>query len=126
VGSVLAAELDAALDALGERGEVSLDSGLTYGGGLPVVVVIRKRPRGSGGWLELADDGRAVEAAGRPAGWLRVAEHVVAELDLNVNRRGVVFVASPGWRDDEWLHSLAERVADASLAVYEALLELDD
>ena len=44
-------------------------------------------------------------------------------LDLNVNRRGVVFV--PTVRPD-WVDALAARVADASLAVYEALLELED
>jgi hypothetical protein len=83
---------------------------------------VSRRP----GWYSFSDDARAVAAAGRPSGWLPVAQRVVGELDLNVNRRGVVFVASPDWRYDEWLHSLIERVADASLAVYEALLELDE
>jgi hypothetical protein len=95
---------------------------LTYGGTQPVQVRVRRR----GGWVHFSDDGAAVTAAGAPAGWFPVAEGVVAELDLNVNRRGVVFVSSPERRGREWLDSLERRVGDASLAVYEALLELDE
>ena len=70
-----------------------------------------------------ADGGQAVRLAGMPPGWLAVAQRVVDDLGLNVNRRGVVFVPAvyPDWVDE-----LTARVADASLAVYEALLELDD
>ena len=78
------------------------------------------------GWVHFSDEARAVEVAGRPAGWLPVARQVVRELDLNVNRRGVVFVSSPLSRPLDWRRSLERRVADASIAVYEALLELDE
>ena len=77
-------------------------------------------------WVHFSDEARGVEAAGRPAGWLPVAQQVVRDLDLNVNRRGVVFVASPLSRPLAWRRSLERRVADASIAVYEALLELDE
>ena len=77
------------------------------------------------GWVHFSDDARGVDAAGRPACWLPVAQQVVRELDLNVNRRGVVFVSSPLSRPLAWRRSLERRVADASIAVYEALLELD-
>jgi hypothetical protein len=77
------------------------------------------------GWVHFSDDGAAVRAAGAPRGWLPVARRVVEELDLNINRRGVVFVSSPERRGRAWLDELEHRVADASLAVYEALLELD-
>jgi hypothetical protein len=76
-------------------------------------------------WVHFSDQARGVEAAGRPAGWLAVAQQVVRDLDLNINRRGVVFVASPLSRPLAWRRSLERRVADASVAVYEALLELD-
>jgi hypothetical protein len=78
------------------------------------------------GWVHFSDEARGVDAAGRPAGWLPVAQRVVRELDLNVNRRGVVFVSSPLSRPLPWRRSLEHRVADASIAVYEALLELDE
>jgi len=85
-------------------------------------VLVRRRE----GWLHFSDDGYAVAFAGRPSGWLPVAQRVVGELALNVNRRGVVFVSSPDSRPRGRLDELEARVADASLAVYEALLELDE
>jgi len=95
---------------------------LTYDGFEPVQVTARTRE----GWVYFSDEGRGVDAAGRPAGWLPAAQRVVRELDLNVNRRGVVFVSSPLSRPLPWRRSLERRVADASIAVYEALLELDE
>jgi hypothetical protein len=65
-----------------------------------------------------------VERAGRPPGWFSVAQRTVAEFDLNVNRRGVVFVpAVEGGVDRDWL---ARRVAEASAAVYAELVEASD
>lgn len=40
-------------------------------------MTIRERRREH--WVELDDEGRAVGLAGRPSGWLGVAERVVAE-----------------------------------------------
>lgn len=100
-----------------EYGTTTLDSGLVYGGHGPVEVHVRKRGRR----YDISDGAGAVSAAGRPAGWLDAAERVVAEADLNVNRRGVVFVRVVEGRD---VGALTRRVAEASLAVYEALLEI--
>jgi hypothetical protein len=47
----------------------------------------------------------------------------VEEFSLNVNRRGVVFVGTVYPR---MLERLVALVAETSLAVYEALLELDE
>jgi hypothetical protein len=106
-----------------DRGERRLDPGLTYGdGGPPVEVLVRTRPR----QRLVSDEGRAVELAGRPPGWLEVAQAVVREHGLNLNRRGVVSVPAVSSRPAAWIDSLAARVADASLALYEALLELDE
>jgi hypothetical protein len=87
-----------------------------------VRVTVRTRE----GWVHFSDEACGVDAAGCPAGWLPVAQQVVRELDLNVNRRGVVFVSAPLSRPLSWRRSLERRVADASIAVYEALLELDE
>jgi hypothetical protein len=101
-----------------ERDEVVLETGLSYVDGEPVLVRLRKRGRR----YELRDDARAVELAGRPAGWRERAAAVVDEHDLNLNRTGVVFVhAVEGGVDRGWL---GRRVAETSLAVYDALLEL--
>jgi hypothetical protein len=104
---------------VGERDEVVVDSGRRYTEGRPVEVRIRKRQHR----FDIDDDGRAVRLAGKPPGWLPVAERVVEEFSLNVNRRGVVFV---GTVYPDWVDRLASRIGEASLAVYEALLELEE
>jgi hypothetical protein len=102
-----------------EREELHLETGLAYTEDEPVVVTLRKR----GARYELRDDGRAIELAGRPPGWRERAEAVVAAFDLNVNREGVVFVPGiEGGADRAWL---TQRVGETSLALYDALLELE-
>jgi hypothetical protein len=92
---------------------------LVYGDGSPVEIVVRKR-----GWrYDLDDRGEAVakaRALGATAGWLELAEGVVAEEGFNVNRSGVVFVPVVEGRD---IAELAYRLADTSYAVHSALLE---
>jgi len=92
---------------------------LVYAPGEPVRVLVRRR----GGRYLISDEGRAVALAGRPSRWLEVAKRVVErERALNVNRRGVVFVPSvEGGADRE---RLVRRVAEASLALHDELLEL--
>ena len=89
---------------------------LRYREGEPVEIRVRRRVQ----WVELDDEGRAVELAGRPKGWLEVAERVVAPEGMNVNRAGRVFVTVHERRD---LEDLERRLAENSLAVYEALLD---
>ena len=114
------ADLSAAEAGWGELGEGMFDTGTAYVEGDPVRVLVRKR----GSRYDINDEAAAVERAGRPAGWLEAAERAVAEYWLNVNRRGVVFVGAVegGVADRPWL---VLRIGDASLAVYQALLELD-
>jgi len=102
-----------------ERDEVRVDAGLAYTEAEPVLVTIRRR-----GWrYDLRDDGRAVELAGQPEGWREVVAVVVEAFGLHVTRSGVVSVPGvEGGVDRDWL---ARRVAEASLAVYDALLELE-
>jgi hypothetical protein len=113
-----ASPLSAARASWGERGEIVLDTELAYAAGHPIRVRVRKRGRR----YEIDDLGEAVAGAGAPRGWLEVADRVVAEQGLNVNRTGRVFVPAVEGRD---LDALVRKVADASLAVHAALLELD-
>ena len=100
-----------------ERGEVVVDSGLAYGDGEPVEILVRKRQHR----YLLSDRGRATEKAGKPPGWREPAAW--AAEPMNVDRQGAVFVPAVEGRE---LESLLVRLADASRAVHEALLVLDD
>ena len=106
----------------GQSGEALLDSGLTYGGGSPVLVRAVKRD----GDYTFSDDGRAIEAAGRPSDWREAALRVQADYVVNVGSGGVVSLPAAGRRDLDWLATLADRVAEASAAFYGELLELDE
>jgi hypothetical protein len=96
-----------------------LDSGLEYAPGDPVRlhVTVRRFPY-------ISDEGGAVERAGHPEGWRAVADRVAAERVVNVSRPGAVSlpVVAKGPGFDE----IARRVAEASLELYEELLELDN
>jgi hypothetical protein len=95
--------------------DVVVRAGIEYRPDEPVQIVVRKR-----GWrYDISDNGRAVDLAGSPAGWAAVAESVLAEYALNVNRRGVVFVQA----NESRLAPLVVRVAECSLSLYEALLD---
>ncbi len=85
----------------------------------PVLVRVRCR----GGRCEIDDRGWAVAAAGRPPGWLEVAERAVAKLGWNIGRNETVFVAATADRD---IADLVRRTADAALAVRDALLALEE
>jgi hypothetical protein len=102
-----------------ERGRVVRETGLAYVPGRPVRISVRRR----GGRYDIDDMGAAVAIAGRPPGWLDAAERVVAELGWNVNREGVVFVQAVEGRD---IDGLVRRTGEASAAVLDALLELEE
>jgi len=106
-----------------ERGELVLEAGFRYDGIEPVLVHVTKRD----GRLEFSDSGRAVAAAGVDPARLSFDDHIaMGEYSVNVSRKGVVFLAGFTSQSDEWLARLAELVADGSLLLYEALLEVDD
>jgi hypothetical protein len=102
-----------------EIGEATVESDLVYGPERPVRIHVRKRSHR----YDLDDAGQAVALAGRRRGWLAVADAIVAETGLNVNRAGVVFVSAVEGRD---LAALAVKVAEASRAVFAELLEHRD
>ena len=106
-----------------DRGELVVETGLTYDGMTPVRVHVRKRE----GRYEFSDDGGAVAAAGIDRGRIAFPDRVRAsEASANVNRRGVVSLPGFATSSDEWLAKLYELVTDGSVALFEALLELDD
>jgi hypothetical protein len=106
-----------------ERGEVVIDSGLTYDGITPVRVHVTKRD----GKYEVSDSGGAVAAAGVDRGWLQFDGRIdVGEYCANVSRQGVVFLPAFDRRGEEWISKLPRIVAQASCTLYEALLELDE
>jgi hypothetical protein len=106
-----------------ERGEVVIDTDLTYDGIAPVRVRVTKRE----GRYEVSDDGGAVAAAGVERGWLAFGERIsVGEYCVNVSRKGVVSLPASDRRGNEWLSKLPGLVAEGSCALYEALLELDE
>ena len=98
--------------------ETRVEPGAAYGDGERVVVRIRRRGRN----YDIDDDARAVAKAGRPPGWLAVAQDVVEAFALNVNRRGVVSVGA--YEHSVHRPELTSRIADCSAAVYDALLDL--
>ncbi|HWH94909.1 MAG TPA: hypothetical protein VNT03_13700 [Baekduia sp.] len=103
---------------MGERGTTTVDSGISYLPGEPVMVLVRKRSSR----CELTDQGRAVALAGRPPGWRDAAQRVVDEAALNLARDGRIFVLIDAGRD---LDALAARVAETSADVYDAVLDLE-
>ena len=92
-----------------------IDTGTAYRRGEPVLIRVRR--------YDITDEGRAVQQAGRAPGWLERANRVVDADGFNINRRGVVFVPAVAGRD---IALLAVRLADASRAVYLAVLELEE
>jgi hypothetical protein len=100
-----------------EVGEIVVDSGLAYGDGEPVSVLVRKRLHR----YLLSDEGRALAKSGKPPGWREAAELAVEP--MNVDRQGVVFVPTVAGGH---LPRFVERLADASRAVHEAVIVLVD
>ena len=84
-----------------------------------IPILVQKR----GHWYHLKDGGEAVaraRALGAPSDWLTIAERVVDEDALNVNRSGVVFVSAVEGRD---VASLVLCVADCAERVQAAMLD---
>ena len=106
-----------------ERGELLLDTGLTYDGISPVCIRVMKRE----GRFEFSDNGGAVAAAGIDCRRVIFPDRIpVEEYSVNVSRQGVVSL--PGFQrsSEEWLAKLPELVAAGSLALHQTLLELED
>jgi hypothetical protein len=101
------------------RTETVIDAGVAYRPGDPVRVRVVRRERRT----SVTDDGAAISKAGRPPSWREAAGRLERELDVNFSQRGVVSLpvvaAGPG------VEAIVQRIAAASLAFYQELLELD-
>jgi hypothetical protein len=102
-----------------ESGETLVDTGREWIPGEPVRIRVRRRAH----WTEIDDRGEALRRAGKPPGWLEIADRILAEEGMNVNRAGVVFVTY-GDRAGHDLETITGRLADSALDVYNTLLEL--
>ena len=96
-----------------------LTTALEYMPGDPVTVRVTRRRL-----VDVSDEGGAVQRAGKPPGWRAVADRLADELVVNVSRSGTVGL--PVSRGGPGFDAIVERVAQASLSLYEELLELRD
>jgi hypothetical protein len=100
------------------------DSGLEYVPGDPVTVRVVERAVHDGvRTVSVTDDSAAAQRAGRRAGWRSVGERVADELLVNVGRDGAISL--PVVRVGPGQDAIAKRIAAASLALYQELLELE-
>jgi hypothetical protein len=97
----------------------TLTTAFEYTPGDPVTLRITRRRL-----VGVSDQGGAVERAGKPPGWRLVADRLANELIVNVSRSGTVGL--PVSRRGPGFDAIIERVAQASLVLYEELLELED
>ncbi|MDQ6849533.1 MAG: hypothetical protein M3070_06075 [Actinomycetota bacterium] len=109
-------QLRTALAALDEDDETTVDTGVSYRAGEPVLVRVRRR----GHRYDISDDGTAVALTGKPDDWLHETERLVVVEGFNINRRGVIFVPAVKGRD---IAALTLRLAAASRTVYLTLLD---
>jgi hypothetical protein len=102
-----------------DRIEATLDSRLEYRPGEPIRIRVVRR--GSRTWV--SDDGAAVERAGRPTNWRQAADRVSRELEVNFSRSGMISlpVVPVGPSEEQ----VVRRIAEASRAFYQELLELE-
>jgi hypothetical protein len=84
-----------------------------------VQVTVKRRERR----VDVTDEGRAVALAGTPPGWRDVARRIEQDYCVNVSRHGAVFLPVSG---PFTVEEIEERIAAASLALFQDLLELRD
>jgi hypothetical protein len=100
------------------------DSGLEYMPGDPVRVRVVVRVVHDGvRTVSVTDDGAAAQRAGRRSGWRSVADRLANEMVVNVGRDGAISL--PVVRVGPGQDAVAKRIAAASLALYQELLELE-
>jgi ankyrin repeat protein len=100
------------------RSETLTDTGLAYRPGEPVRLRVTRREQR----LTVSDGEAALSQAGRPAGWRAIAERLERQLDVNISGAGAVWL--PVVAAGPPLHAIEQLIAQASLTLYEELLEL--
>jgi hypothetical protein len=116
--AAIRSDIDGLRASRGGYGYAVVDAGRSYLPGHSVRIEIRKR----GGRYDLTDGAAAVTSP-VTGGWFATASDTVAELGMNVNSRGVVFVTGFERRD---LADLGVRLAECSRVVFVSLLESAD
>ena len=100
------------------RTEETVATRLAYRPGEPVTVTVTHRAQRT----SVSDQGAAVKRAGKPTGWLAIAGQLERDRDVNITRQGVVWLPVVAVGPGE--QTVIERIAEASLALYQELLEL--
>jgi hypothetical protein len=100
------------------RIEELVDTGLEFLPGDPIQVRVVHRDLRT----HITDDGAAVSRAGSPGHWQDVAHRLGRELDVNISRHGVISL--PVVRAGPPEAAVVRRVAEASRAFYQELLEV--
>jgi hypothetical protein len=99
--------------------EEVIATGREYAPGDPVLLRVTRRRLV---WID--DRGGAVARAGTPAGWRDVAERLADGLVVNISRHGVVSL--PVSRGGPGYEAIVRRIAEASLALHQDILDLDE
>jgi hypothetical protein len=107
------------LTSVTHHSETVIRPGLEYRPGDPVAVRVVRRERRTA----VTDDGRALQMVRPAPGWRTRAQRIARDLDVNVSRQGTVSLpvvaVGPG------LEAIVQRIAGASLTLYQELLELE-
>jgi len=102
-----------------DRGEIRIDTGLTYDGITPVSVHVGKRDRRYG----VTDNGAAIAAAGVDSNRIAFPDRIaIGEYEVNVSRQGIVCLSAVQ-PTESWLATICELVARGSISLYEELLD---
>jgi hypothetical protein len=96
-----------------------IETDLRYGPDDPVRVRVVHRDQRT----TVTDDAAAITRAGRPLGWRDVARRLSDEIVVNISRDGVVSLSVV--RVGPCEEKIVTRIAQASLALYQELLDLD-
>jgi hypothetical protein len=99
--------------------EQIVETGFEYVPGDAVRVRIVRRDRRT----RVTDDGGAVERTGLSPGWREAAARIAGEIVVNISRHGVISL--PVSPCGPALDALVQRIGEASLALYQEILELD-
>ncbi len=105
--------------AVAARAEQIVDTDLEYRPGDPVRVRVAHREQR----ITVTDGAAAIARAGRPAGWRSATRRLSNEIDVNISRDGAISL--PVVRVGPGEQKIVERIARASLALYQELLDLD-
>ena len=101
------------------RVEEIIETGLLYRPGDPVAIRVVRRPHRT----LVSDDGAAVKRTGRPLGWREAGERLARDRDVNLGRNGAVSLPVVAVGPSEAV--VVARIAEASLALYQTLLDLE-